>query len=353
MKKHRLIASFAVAALFAASAVAQTNSVIDWNRTNRLSVSVRFGLGISARFKGAGGSYNPFSVPANGRRTPEGDRYNYDDGYVLTDVSGNFGGQTWYWGYDNNSQVSGNNILFNRTTAPGLPASRSADDNSAVGLEVTYNHQFGVKTNWHHMHYGLEAAANYLPISINLNTRFSGTLSRQTDAYPYTPGTTPPGAPYQGSFNGPGFVIGSTPGSSTLTPIAGTTIIENDNFDANLFGFRVGPYVEFPFQSNRLFLHASAGLAVGLLESRASWHETVTIPGEGTTVFSGSRTAFSVLCGGYVSADAEWRLSRRWSVEGGVQFQDLGKFSQKLGIRKVELDLSRSIFLVVGASYRF
>src|SRR4051794_10423858 len=79
------------------------------NQLNRFSFDARFGFNITARFKNLG---RLSSIP-NTRTTPDSDRYNYDDGYVLTDVSGNYGGQTWYWGYDKPSQISGNTILMN------------------------------------------------------------------------------------------------------------------------------------------------------------------------------------------------------------------------------------------------
>ncbi|TAK94613.1 MAG: hypothetical protein EPO07_16465, partial [Verrucomicrobia bacterium] len=66
--------------------------------TNRLSASARLGFNMSARFRGT-----TVGLPLSGtpRVAPHGENYNYDDGYVLTDTSGNYGGQTWYWGYDN------------------------------------------------------------------------------------------------------------------------------------------------------------------------------------------------------------------------------------------------------------
>src|SRR5207248_6705068 len=63
--------------------------------------------------------------PASSRLTPRGDRYNYDDGYLLTDTSGNYGGQTWYWGYDNSAnQISGNTIMLSRSTIMGRSEER-------------------------------------------------------------------------------------------------------------------------------------------------------------------------------------------------------------------------------------
>ncbi len=353
MKKDRYHLAFLLASalLCATVAAAEPNVDTEVNWTNRLSLSLRFGLGISARFKGIGGSLQPSAPAANGRRTPDRDHYNYDDGYVLTDVSGNVGNQTWYWGYDNSSQVSGNNILFNRTTAPGLPADRTARSEPYIGAELTYNRQLGIKENWHNLRYGLEGAANCLPISLKLNSRFSGNLTRVTDAYPYTPGTTPPSAPSQGSFNGPGFVIGSAPVSSTTTFLP-ATVLEHDSFEANLWGFRLGPSLEFPF-TDRLSVHLSGGLAVGLLDSSASWRQTITLTGEGPVTSAGHPDSLDVLWGAYVGLDAAWQLSNRWSIEGGVQFQDLGQHNQKLGIRQVQLDLSHSLFVLASVSYSF
>src|SRR3990172_6183665 len=92
--------------------------------TNRLSLSARLGFNISARFKnlivptiGTPGVQR-FTPTQPGR--PNGDQYNYDDGYVLPDVAmveyGNNDGMTGYWGYDDaNSQISANTILLSRT----------------------------------------------------------------------------------------------------------------------------------------------------------------------------------------------------------------------------------------------
>jgi len=354
MKKHfpHLLLQLTGAILFANVALADWDCPCDRDSTNRLALSLRLGFNISAKFKGIGGSLQPGAAAANGRRTREGDAWNYDDGYVLTDISGNFGNQTWYWGYENGSQISGNDILFHRTTAPGLPANRSDDNEPYYGAELTYYYQLGVKDNWHHMRYGVEGAANFMPVSLSMNNRFTGDLTRQTDAYPYTPGTTPPGAPYQGSFEGPGFVIGSVPDSSTLSTIVGATVLEKDSFDANLWGLRVGPYIEFPL-NDRWNIHFSGGLAVGLLDSSSSWRQSIDIPSEGVAVFSGKRDRFSVLCGAYVSAEVQWQFSDRWNLQAGAQFQDIGVYRERLGLRKVELDLSSSLFVTAGLGYSF
>src|SRR5437588_10102561 len=110
-----------ISLLFAAAGLAEDS---DTNLLNRVTVSARFGFNFSAKFKGLA----TLPQPVSSRLTSRGDRYNYDDGYVLTDTSGNYGGQTWYWGYDSSaSQISGNTILLSRSTIMGGSADQSVD----------------------------------------------------------------------------------------------------------------------------------------------------------------------------------------------------------------------------------
>jgi hypothetical protein len=352
------------ALLCATAASAQQDQQVYLDPTNRLTLSLRFGLNISGKVKGIGTGLNAFSPNGNPRTTPHGDPYNYDNGYVYPDISGSHDGQTWYWGYDSASQVNlaNDTITFDRTTANGIPSEESGDTDLSPGFELTYNRELGVKENWHHLRYGVETAVNYMPISFNVDGVFNETLTLVSTPYSFTAGTTPPGynqpseLPYQGSYEGPGFVIGSTPsGASTMTPLPGATLLVQDNFDFNLWGFRLGPYVEIPFGKKDQFnLHLSAGLAAGLLDASASWQETYTVPnGGGSTIASGGGNDLSVLWGGYVGFDAAYQISERWGVAAGVQFQDLGTYDHNFGGRTEELDLSRSVFVKVGVSYSF
>ena len=322
----------------------------DTNRLNRFSFNARFGLNISPKFKRA----RSMSLTAPLRTTPDGNRYNYDDGYVLTDISGNAGGQTWNWGYDQPGQIAGNTIsMHHSTVAADAPSVTGVDeDNPQCGFEFTYDRELGKRGK---LRYGFEVAANYMNLSLKENSAFSGNVSRLTDAYPYTPGTTPPLTPpsYQGSFNGPGFVLGSTPVSSTTALIpGGATIVDQRNFDADIWGFRLGPYAEYPLSQN-IDLWFSGGLAMALVDGSASWKETVSIAGGGTMVGSGGGSDLGLLWGGYLSAKVSWQLSNRWSAEGGVQYQYLGTYEHTFGGQVMQLDLSKSVFITVGLGYSF
>jgi hypothetical protein len=319
----------------------------DTNRLNRFSLNARFGLNISAKFKRAS-----MSLTAPPRTTPDGSRYNYDDGYVLTDVSGNYGGQTWNWGYDQPGQIAGDTILMHHSTVSAdAPSATGVDeDDPQCGFEFAYDRELGKRDK---LHYGFEAAVNYMNLSLKDTSAFSGNVSRLTDAYPFTPGTTPPTAPNQGSFNGPGFVLGATPVSSTTTLIpGGATIVDQRNFDADIWGFRLGPYAEYPLNQN-IDLWFSGGLAMGLVDGSASWKETASIAGGGTMVGSGGGSDLGLLWGGYLSAKVSWQLSEHWSAEGGVQYQYLGTYEHNFGGQVMQLDLSKSMFITIGLDYSF
>ena len=347
MKNYSLNLAVLAAGLLASTAVAADQS--DTNRLNRFGFSARVGFGVTAKFKSLG----RLSL-APPRTMPNGDAFNYDDGYVLTDVSGNSGDQTWYWGYDGSDQISGDTILMHRSTVlPNLNSAQGrSDDVPNLGGELTYNRELATFGRWR---FGLEAAVNFMTFGLDDRRPLMGNVSRLTDTYPFTPGTTPPIAPptYQGSYDGPEFVIGATPTSSTTLFVPnGATITGQRKYDADIWGFRLGPYAQIALCTN-VDLTLSAGLAAGLVCDSASWNETINITGGGTATSIGRGSDTGLLLGGYASAKATWHLSERWSLDGGVQFQSLGVYNHSLGGRKVELDLSKSIFIVVGLGYSF
>jgi hypothetical protein len=337
--------------LIAASLCASTVAHAQQDETNRLTLSARFGFNISAHFKGL----STLPPPSATRKTPRGDNYNYDDGYVLTDQTGNFGGQSWYWGYDNSAQqISGNNIVLNRSTVAGNAGSVTPEDEISYGAELLYSRLLYKKDKWR---FGLEVAGNYGNLSLSDSRTLSAPVNRTSYPFPFAAGTTPPGAtpdaPYQGSYEGPGFVIGDTPGESTSTIVPnGASIAGNRKFDANLWGFRVGPYVEYPL-NQYIKLSLSGGFAGALVDAEASWRESVIIAGSQGEALSGSGHTDKMQFGFYAAATLSWQFAERWSALAGVQYQDLGDFTHAFGGRAVQLDLSSSIFATIGVSWSF
>lgn len=350
MKRNQFIrVVLATAALFATFAAnAQSNPI-----TNRLSFSARFGMNISAKFSGTA----PIAVPTPTRTTPNGDNYNYDNGYILPDISGSGDGYTWYVGYDDSaSQVNAqaNTILLSRSSGLATLRSPGMDDGPSLGAELNYARELG---RTEHFRYGFEAAANYLNIGMRASGSHSLRGSITNDAYAYFAGTTPPSAtadePYQGTSEGPNFVVGTTPVSSTTSQGTVGTVTGSRSLDADLWGGRLGPYLEYDLNS-AISVSLSGGLAVGWLDNSVEWNETVAFTSGGALPADvGHGSDQELLWGFYLAANANWRLSERWSAVGSLQYQNLGTYEHTFGTRKAELDLSKSLFVTVGVSYNF
>lgn len=108
-------------------------------------------------------SYSWFGQSDPGPATGGGiDRF-YDDGFVRLDLAGNSGRYTWFWGYEDTSQIQGAFIFFH---------SQTALDANTIQL-VTDTYELGA--------------------------------------------IVPPDAPYTGTFEGPGPALPDTPFSRTIT----------------------------------------------------------------------------------------------------------------------------------------
>jgi hypothetical protein len=231
-----------------------------------------------------------------------------------------------------------------------------------MGFEFTYNRRFGNHEKWN---WGLEAAFNYMNVSINDNHPLSGTGTLISDVFQLPPEfggdgfVLPPPPPYShGPFLTPetgNTVINATPTRQALSNFA-TSIAGSRQFDADVYGWRLGPYGELALGS-RVTLGLSGGLALGVISDDFRFHESVTFDDTGagprTVTTKGAGSKSDILVGGYVSATCNVALSEKWNVFAGAQFEDMGHFVHQIGPREARLDLSAAIFVTVGLSASF
>lgn len=321
---------------------------------NRFGASFRMAFNVNVDFENVG-AFTPLGAT---RLTPDGAAYIYDDGYVLTDSSGNLLGYTRYWGYDYDSgpfnQLPGDGtIVMHQNASAGVTAHGDVGD-PQPGVELTYSRALGGDDNWR---WGIEAAANYMNVGGRDSRGLFTSVTRQGDAYPLPMlegggFVNPPPAPYQGRFErqltGNALIFATPASSSSSTMMA--AVSGSRKFDADIIGFRVGPYLEVPLGQG-LMLTLSGGLALADVNSDFKFNETVAFPGVDPVAGSGSHNDW--LLGWHVAGNLSYQLNEAWGLFGGVQYQDVGKYSHKESGRKAVLDLSKTMFVVIGASYSF
>jgi hypothetical protein len=127
--------------------------------------------------------------------------------------------------------------------------------------------------------------------------------------------------------------------------------------EADIFGFRLGPYIEMPL-SKRFSASISAGALVALVHDHVNWSEnlavnTATVSGYWTGSSSVSGDSCGVTAGFYAGADVSFQMSENWSLFAGARFQDAGTYTHHLGDGEMNLNQGQTFSLELGVGYSF
>src|ERR1043165_1174640 len=234
---------------------------------NEFGFSFQMGFNMGVNFKNLGGfAPQGHNVPDQGFQPANPDSVGssvenrtYEDGYNWVDSTGNdhqpgFPNTTWYWEYDHASPAAGNGgVTMHGTGSPATAEARDRDGDPALGIELFYRRQVCRNEKWN---WGFEAAFGYQGICVRDGGIVNGIAIRTNDAFAIPPGVVdPPKQPgvdgvFQPPIGNPGDfpVLGSIP-SRTVT-LGNTAIIGSRNFDADIYGIRVGPYLQIGLSEN-------------------------------------------------------------------------------------------------------
>ena len=308
------------------------------DEANWISFGPQFGLNLTTSFQHFGNS-------AAGPATGGGLNRTYDDGFVRQDSSGNAGGLTWNWGYQNASQVSGSTLTLHSESSATRNFAGQNDDPHG-GIDFAFGHRFGEAPGGE---WGWQGAFDYTSVSVHNQASMAGPATLISDAYALGV-VIAPAAPYSGSFYGPGPLLGDSP---TRTTTLDTLVLTGQRaLDANIYAFRTGPYYEFHFGKNwagRL----GGGLALGVADMTVSYNETLTF-GSGPVLNQiGSSSELTVQAGGYLEARLLYALNERLSLFAGAQWEYLGTFAQTAGRTEAQLDMSSAVSVLCGVQWRF
>jgi hypothetical protein len=335
---NRIVLSTTLALAAAAPlAVRAQNST---ENLNRFSFGPTFGINLKADFQ----NNTPFLNNVNPGPAAGGANHTYNDGYVLVDSSGDAGGLTQNWGYQNASQYNPagtGTMQFNAIQSGG---SSSSTDNPQYGGEFVYQRVIGplpsLSGDW-----GFEFGFGFT--DLNLRSNLGGTVPVITDSYQLN-GVIPPGPGYQGTFNGPGPLLGDTPTRSATS----ATVTGHQKLSGQLFSFRLGPFAEWNLTTN-LSLAASVGITLAPAIVDYDFSETYAIAGGGVYAANDHSSETRLLYGPYAGAMLRYDFNKCWGVYFGARFQNLNDLNISNGGSSARLDQSATLYATAGVTWKF
>lgn len=262
----------------------------------------------------------------------------YDDGYNRVDSSGNAGNLTSYWGYQNAAQDNGGSVTMNSSqNILDAQSGRGQQTEGQPAIEIywqkdlTENEKFNV---------GLRASLCWQHIDLDSTTTSSTTVETISDTYTY--GGILPGAPFNGSYTGPNFLLGDTP-DRTISYTGGTPVTTMRSLQANLFSINFGPTLSLDL-TKKLRLSVSGGGTAAWIDSEFSFHDVGFAEGKDHDN--------DWLFGAYVSADLSYRVDDSWGIFGGAAYTCLQDFQQESGGRSSELQFGGSCTVHTGIFFQ-
>ncbi|MCD6338187.1 MAG: hypothetical protein J7M29_02240 [Verrucomicrobia bacterium] len=331
----------AAAACAAAACAARAQHVY---YPTRVTFGPRFGFNIKVDFETA-----PALAPINpGPSAGGGVDREYDDGYVRVDSTGNQGGRTWNWGYENPAQVDLSNDAISMHAVTGMSAVQRKDitDDPHPGGEISVSRVIG---KFGGALWGLEGGFGYTAVSLDDARSFGTTITSVTDTFSLG-GIVPPAAPYHGSFQGPGPKIGDEPARNVET--RAVTVTGSRSVDTDAYGIRFGPFLDVPM-GEPLSLQLSGGLLVQYLDTDFTVRETLVFEDSSRRNQGGSKTSRDWLVGGYARGQLSLDLSERVGIYAAAEYQLLEDTDIRAGGSRATLSIGEAVYGSGGVIIRF
>lgn len=317
----------------------------DWTRHFRIGAMV--GLNISANFSEQGTFGVSGNNPAAGL---------YDNGYVLTDSSGNAFGYTSNWGYQNNSQYNyANHQLTMQGTSSYFTSGSSKDDGGpSPGFDMAYGDNLWY---WKHARVGWEFGFGLLPITIKDDSAMTASVNSSIYTFDTSnPDNAPlPTAPYTGSFiRQPGEWTIPSPSSPTTTTTLQTTagtVTGTRQLDEVLYTFRLGPTFYWDLTED-FGMSLGAGGAMGVVNGNYKYNESITSSGVSVQNF-GSFGTTDLVYGGYANGTLMYHILDSADIYLSAQYMPMGNANFSSGGREAELKLGGQIYVSLGVNWPF
>ena len=342
----------------AANSVLAGEPAADAITQNPAPSRLRFGaayaplVGLKTEFGGLG-RFNSASTP---QPLGGGRNYNYDDGFVHLDSSGNFGDETWNWGYEHANQYDPANSgsIAMSITNSSADAGTSDDNQAESGIEFFAYYEMGAVgipalkergATW-----GFRGGLHYAHVDTGSNSTLTSGTVTVTDRFDLG-GTIPPLPPFSGSFGGPGPLIGDSP-DRTIGSGAPAFVAGSRDLDVHLTTLNFGSYLEIPF-CRKFSMTLEGGLSAGFASGSYDYQSATTIAGLGTKNSSGSDSELSLLPGVYLGMTGIYQISESWAIQAAGRYQYLDSMELESNGSNATLSFDSAFVLSLGALYSF
>jgi hypothetical protein len=262
----------------------------------------------------------------------------YDNGYNRVDSSGNAGNQTWYWGYQDAAQDNGDSLTMSSSQSIiDKQSSCGKQTKPQSAIEIYWKHDLTENERWN---FGIRAALRWQHIELTSESVYRTTTETVSDTYSYT--GILPGAPYSGSYAGPGFLLDDSPVRTIITG-SGASFRASREIDAELFAFDLGPTLSLSL-SEKLRVVAFIGGTVGWIDSKFSYHDG--------SYSQGCSTTEEWLAGACASADLQYQIGKHWGIFGGAAYTCFQDFNQEVDGRSAELQFDDTYTIRSGLFFQ-
>ena len=315
----------------------------DWTRHFRIGAMV--GMNIGANFSEKGTFKISDKNMANGI---------FDDGYVRTDQTGNSGGLTSFWGYNNSSQYNpagnGGSGTIDMHSVTSYKTAGSSEENGGAfpGFDMAYGDNLWY---WKHARVGWELGFGLLPISIKNSSPMSATVNQTTTTFD-AGGIVVPTAPYRGGSSGQGPSISPTPLSSGSQTLENETVTGTRTFDVMLYTLRLGPSFHWDL-SDDFGMSLGAGPAIGLASERLYFNETINLADGSISHNHGRVSDTAVVYGGYVNGTLMYHVMDNADIYLSAQYMPMSNAELNGGGRQAELKLNGQVYISLGVNWPF
>ena len=316
----------------------------DWPRNLRVGAMVGFNL------KGDFAMSGQFTVAGSdpGITGVAGQNHEYDDGYVRLDATGNYGGLTWNWGYENASQLTGQRLYFHSAQSFTATGNTGVSGDAQVGFDSAYGERlfplWGGSLGW-------ELGFGVLPIKIRDTQPMAASVMRVVHSFNASGIDSFPAPPYQGGYTGPSVTIDDTaaaePGETVPAMLNGSRTI-----DVVLYNFRLGPTLQWELHP-RLALAVSAGAAFGIASGGLEYDETLVFSDGSSAQNNGEVGETELVYGGYLAGILRYHAVKHGDLYLGLQYMPLTSATFSGDGREATLQMSGGLYFSVGLNWTF